>query len=136
MAERKRKHFNPVKVLGFLAVSVVSGAAGGLAVIAFMMSTPVAPDGPTAPRCDDGFLLDEVSSAVRAALGRDDADIDLRDVRAKPNPVGLAVQCQAAVFVDGTVATTVSYEAVRTLGGSLETTVFIDDWPPQEDRDG
>ena len=136
MAERKRKHLNPVKVLGFLAVSVLSGAAGGLAVIAFMMSTPVAPDGPTAPRCDDGFLLDEVSSAVRAALGRDDADIGLRDVRAKPNAVGLAVQCQAVAFVDGAVATTVSYEAVRTLGGSLETTVFIDDWPPQEDRDG
>ena len=139
MAERKRKHLNPVKVLGFLAVSVLSGAAGGLAVMAFMMSMPVAPDGPTAPRCDDGFLLDEISSAVRQALersGRDDADIDLRSVRAKPNAVGLAVQCQATVFVDGVEATTVGYEAIRTLGGSLETTVFFDDWPPQEDRGG
>ena len=138
MAEPKRKHLNPVKVLGFLAVSVLSGAAGGLAVIAFMMSTPVAPDGPTAPRCDDGFLLDEVSNAVRGALeqsDRDDADLDLRGVRAKPNAVEPAVQCQAAVFVDGVEATMVNYEAVRTLGGSLEITVVFDDWP-EEDGDG
>ena len=139
MAEPKRKYFNPVKVLGFLAVSVVSGAAGGLAVIAYMMSMPVAPDGPTAPRCDDGFLLDEVSSTVDEALkqsGRGNADVDLRGVHAKPNAVGLAVQCEAAVFVDGVEATTVAYEAVRTLGGSLEITVFLDDWPRQDDGSG